>query len=489
MSTAFVIIGFILIFAGIISYGIMFKKKFYNQKDEFNVEILKKNILYLVVPGLLFLLGFIFVTICYYINPYILNYFTENSITVSTLDNFMIYFGEIMFVICLFSFLTCLFFRMYLSKNNKKLNLIIRIIQYVTAVGAVGFFLMYMQGQAAYLIYPLANVIVFCKDGIILVNSNSQSSYISSLSGTFHFQVALYALFIIGGACLVFYICDHKMYKEYGHHGLITTCFFIAFPCGILGARAWYVIGNWTRDGFDVDPLKIFRVWEGGLAIMGGAVFGIIAGITVMIVYKIKSSRYKPIDYLLLVDIIVPTILVAQAIGRTGNFFNNEVHGDPVSIEYFNWLPTFIKNNMHYTSAASSGTLDANHIYVPLFFIEAIVNLCGYFFIEYGIKNLFGFNYYKKHNYHADGSLVGWYIAWYGATRAVLEPMRDVAYNMGKNNNFSNVSAYVMIGIGLFIVLVCVVLKILNEKGIFKYQWQKYAEKVALEDKELSEGK
>ena len=118
----------------------------------------------------------------------------------------------------------------------------------------------------------------------------------------------------------------------------------------------------------------------------------------------------------------------------------------------------------------------APKIYVPLFLVEAIVNLVGYFVIEFGIRHLFGINKLLKHDYHANGSCVGWYIAWYGATRAILEPMRYSAYNMGDDGNWSIISAYWMIGIGLFIVLIFIVLKVLKEKGIIKLQWDKYNE-------------
>jgi len=488
MSTFFVIIGFIFIITGITTFAYFFKKKFYNFKESFGVEILKKSWYFIGISIVLFLLGFIFVTLCYYNNPIVLSYFSENNISVSGGDYAAIFLGEIFFVLFLGSFIFCLFSRMYLSRKNKKLDLILRIVQYVSIVASIGFFLLYMEGQADYLIYPLANVITFSSKGINLINTNSSSgkTFLNEIGEGFHFQIAFYAIFIISGAFLVLYICDHKLYKKYGHHNLITTCFFIAFPCGIIGARIWYVIGNWTRDGFNLNPARIFYIWEGGLAIMGGAIFGIIAGIAVMIVYKIVNSRYKVIDYLLLVDIIVPTILVAQAIGRFGNFFNNEVHGQVVDISYWNWLPSFIKNNMHYSSSSGSfymygdstnpfsAPLDETHIFAPLFLIEGMVNLFGYFFIEYGIMNLFGVKQSKKKDYHAGGSLVGWYISWYGLTRVILEPLRSQAYNMGENDDFSLVSAYVMVGGGLFIVLVCIILKILNSKGKFEYQWQKY---------------
>lgn len=83
--------------------------------------------------------------------------------------------------------------------------------------------------------------------------------------------IAFYALFILAGALLVLAICDHEFYKKYGRHGILEPIFYLAFPAGIVGARIWYVAGNWTRNGYNEDFLQVFRIWEGGLAIMGGA--------------------------------------------------------------------------------------------------------------------------------------------------------------------------------------------------------------------------
>jgi phosphatidylglycerol:prolipoprotein diacylglycerol transferase len=466
MSLAFTIIATILIIGGVASYAYFFMKKFYDFKDDFDLKYLKSHILYLVIPGIALLLGFYLAQVAYFTNGGIIEYLTSKSIIISSLDIFYIIFGTLFFIVFLWSFFTILFIRMYLKKiEDKKASLIIRVTQYVSVIGAIGFFFMMMQGNAGYLIYPLANQICFGSKGITL-------EYHSGKSSEAFFSIALYAIFIISGACLVLYICDYKLFKVYGQNGLITVVFFIAFPCGIIGARAWYVIGEWAT--YASDPIKMFAIWDGGLAIMGGAVFGIITGIVYLIIVRIKSSRYKVIDYLLLIDIVVPTILVAQGIGRIGNFFNCEVHGNASDIANWMWIPTFIRNNMHYSSIGP--TLPANQIYVPLFFIEALINFTGYFFIEYGIMNLFGLKQVKGKDYHANGSLVGWYLAWYGATRAILEPLRYYAYNMGDDGNWSIVSSYAMIGIGLFIVAIFVVLKILNSKGKFKYPWQKYVE-------------
>jgi phosphatidylglycerol---prolipoprotein diacylglyceryl transferase len=466
MSLAITIFATIFIIGGVGSYAYFFMKKFYDFKEQFDLKFLKSNILYLAIPGIILLIGFYLAQIAYFTNGYIINYLSTNSITISSIDIAYIILGTFFFIVSLWSFFTILFIRMYLKKiDDKKASLIMRISQYVSVVGAIGFFIMMMQGNAAYLIYPLANQITFSSKGILL-------EYRAGKSQDAFFSIALYAIFIISGACLVLYICDYKLFKIYGQHGLITVVFFIAFPCGIIGARAWYVIGEWSN--YVNNPLEMFAIWDGGLAIMGGAVFGIITGVVYLIIMQIKSSRYKAIDYLVLVDIVVPTILVAQGIGRIGNFFNCEVHGNAVDIANWMWIPTFIRNNMHYSS--SGPTLGADKIYMPLFFIEAIINFAGYFFIEYGIMNLFGIKQRTGKDYHANGSLVGWYLAWYGATRAILEPLRYSAYNMGDDGMRSVVSSYVMIGVGLFIVAIFIVLKVLNLKGKFKYPRQRYLE-------------
>ena len=474
MSIAFNIIGFLCLFIGIGLYGFNFKKKFYDYRDNFNLTFFKKNIKYLLIPALIFVCGTLLIGGGYYTSNVLSDLkaidpeFKFNNIV-------LIFIFLLLFDLFLITFLTIMFILLYLINKRKtdKFKIWLRVIMYVSLVAAILCLYGSLEFSVPNLIFPLANRIIVSKEGIWLLNNETTkyNELMAKIGKSFKFEIALYALFIVSGACLVLYICDYKLWNIYGHHGLITTCFFVAFPCGILGARAWYVIGEWEE--FASNPIRMFYIWEGGLAIMGGAVFGIIAGVIVMIFYKIKNERYKAIDYLLLVDIIVPTILVAQAIGRFGNFFNNEVHGNVVNESYFMWIPSFIRENMKFSSV-HSGKLNANEIYLPLFFIEALVNITGYFFIEYGIKNLFGINRHFKHNYHADGSCVGWYIMWYGATRAILEPLRDSRFNMGSDGNFSNVSSYFMIGSGALIILICIVLKILNEKKIIVYQWQKY---------------
>lgn len=238
--------------------------------------------------------------------------------------------------------------------------------------------------------------------------------------------VRFYALFIISGAILVYFICDHAFYKEYGRHGILENVFYVAFPAGIIGARIWYVIGNWTRDGFDQDFMAIFRMWDGGLAIMGGALFGALAGILFFKFYRKGFSIPHA------ADVIVPAILVAQSIGRWGNFMNQEVYGAVADPAQWWFLPSFIVDQM---------TIGGD-FRVPLFLIESIINMTGYFVIRFAIGN--GLKPWLK---PADLALS--YPIWYGITRAIMEPLRDPNFNMGNDNNWSYIWSFIFIGLAI----------------------------------------
>ena len=294
--------------------------------------------------------------------------------------------------------------------------------------------LLLTNGIADQVFYPLVNGISF-KEGFTYPGGVKPS-------------IAWYALCILGGAVLVYFICDHRFYVEYGKHGILESTFLVAFPAGIIGARIGYVIGNWNRtaeglsfaqrvaNGEWWSPLAI---WEGGLTIISGALVGIIVGVLWFI------WRNKKYSIWLAVDIIVPTILIAQAIGRWGNFFNAEVHGYEVAAENWQWfLPKMVFNNAVFSEKykyAASGNL-----YVPLFYMEFLSNLTGYFFIRFALgKGL--------RKYLQLGDLAFSYIVWYGLTRVIMEPLRMPGYNMGSNNNFySWIWAMVFVAAGCFAI-------------------------------------
>jgi phosphatidylglycerol:prolipoprotein diacylglycerol transferase len=241
--------------------------------------------------------------------------------------------------------------------------------------------------------------------------------------------VAFYAIFILSGAFLAYALTEREFIKLGKKKGFIEDVFIIAFPAGILGARLWYVWGQWELE-FATQPFwKIFAVWEGGLAIMGGALGGALAGI--LYVY----FKRKDIPIIKTVDFAVPTILVAQAIGRWGNFFNQEVYGVIADVEAWMWLPTFIREQM---------TINGS-FRVPLFLIESMINLTGYFVIRFGIGE--GLKRYRK-----QGDLALMYLVWYGLTRGIMEPLRNPAFNMGNSGDWSFIWGWVFFSVGLLAI-------------------------------------
>ncbi|MBR0374477.1 MAG: prolipoprotein diacylglyceryl transferase, partial [Mogibacterium sp.] len=112
----------------------------------------------------------------------------------------------------------------------------------------------------------------------------------------------------------------------------------IMLPVGVIGARIYYVIFNW--DYYAGDFLKIINIRNGGLAIHGGLIFGVLA--------VVLMCRRRKISFLNLLDLYFPTVALAQAIGRWGNFFNNEAHGTEtdlpwaVIIDGKGYHPTFL---------------------------------------------------------------------------------------------------------------------------------------------------
>ena len=264
------------------------------------------------------------------------------------------------------------------------------------------------DGFANYVKYPLPNGISFT-DGIVSPGHGNPN-------------IAFYAICILSGAIYVYFLCDHKFYLEYGKHGILESTFLVAFPAGILGARLFYVIGNWNLEFAGQEWYKCFMIWEGGLTILGGALTGIVVGVAWFM------WRNKGYNIFLAVDIIVPTILIAQAVGRWGNFFNIEVYGKLSSVDNWFWLPRFIVNNYMYDNGGQF--IGDNMMHVPLFFIECITNLFGYFVIAH----VFGRALRK---YTQLGDLAFGYIIWYGLTRLFMEPLRDADFNMGNNGYWS----------------------------------------------------
>ena len=317
------------------------------------------------------------------------------------------------------------YLRFYRPDTEEKQLKLFKIGLYASIPLAVISFLLLAEGVAPYLPYPLSCGFAIDGNGFHILTAENASKY----SG---FSIRWYGVIIVFGALVCYLVSDHKFYQKYGKHGILETTLLVCFPGGILSARIWYVVGNWTREGFANNPAQIFRIWDGGLTILGGAVGGILFGVGFMLL------RRKWVDIRFAMDTIVPTILLGQAIGRWGNFFNSEVYGQTVlASNGWSWLPSWISSQMGWDC-------EAGYIHVPLFLVESMLNIAGYFLIAYVVPAI-----WKKQR--GLGVLSGLYLVWYGIVRIIMEPMRDNKYTMGVNNTWSiwNSMIYIILGVAL----------------------------------------
>jgi prolipoprotein diacylglyceryl transferase len=175
-------------------------------------------------------------------------------------------------------------------------------------------------------------------------------------------RVHFYALFILTGIALASWLTNHRLTKRGGEPGAILDIVIWAVPLGIIGGRFFHVITH-PRDYFfeGADLLAVFRIWEGGLAIYGALAFGALG---VFIGAKQLKLRFWSVA-----DAMAPGILLAQAIGRLGNYFNQELFGLPTTLPWGLEIPA---SNPAYPIGLPDGLT-----FHPTFLYEMIWSLIG----------------------------------------------------------------------------------------------------------------
>lgn len=241
--------------------------------------------------------------------------------------------------------------------------------------------------------------------------------------------VRFYGIIIVLGAILCLVVSNLRAHKDGYDYHFFDSIFFVAFPCGIIGARIWYVIASYELEFAGKSFLDMIAIWDGGLAIQGGAIFGVLAGCIYVLLRRKGTPLLKATDF------AVPTILIGQAVGRWGNFFNQEVFGHNVLASNWNFLPSFITNNMNSLPVSStmwSGvSVPEGAIAVPLFLIEGVINLLFYYLIAHALPDVLGKRY-------RNGDATFAYFIAYGFVRMCLEPLRNPAFIMGVESPSGN---------------------------------------------------
>ena len=217
------------------------------------------------------------------------------------------------------------------------------------------------------------------------------------------FQLKWYSFFIFMAVLTASFIIIKEIKKKNIKTDMITDILFYGIIIGIIGARIYYVLFN--LNYYIENPTEIIEIWNGGLAIHGG----IIATLIFLIIY----TKKKKINLLLLLDVLAPAIIIAQTIGRWGNFFNQEAYGRIVSLEFLEGLhlPKFIIDNMYI----------GGYYREPTFLYESVFSLIGFIVIMIIRRN-------KKTK---TGQLAGIYFIWYGVERLIIETFRSDSLMLG----------------------------------------------------------
>lgn len=238
-------------------------------------------------------------------------------------------------------------------------------------------------------------------------------------------EVAWYGLIIVIGMFVAVWLSMKEANKRgIGEDFIIDLAFWI-IPAGIVGARLYFVL--FELPTYLADPIRIFYFWEGGLAIYGGLILGFIT------LYMYSKKRHVPVW--LLVDILGPHVMIAQAIGRWGNFINQEAHGTEVTRQFLEGLrlPEFIVNQMNINGA----------YYHPTFLYESVWNVVG-FVILMAVR--------ARKNVLRRGEAFLMYLTWYGLGRFFIEGLRTDSLFLGPFRVSQLLSLVLFVGgIGLIV--------------------------------------
>ena len=232
------------------------------------------------------------------------------------------------------------------------------------------------------------------------------------------YSVLIAIAVIIGYVLIINESRRFKIKKEFMFNMMFWTLIF-----AIIGARLYYVVFN--LEYYRTNILEIFQIWKGGLAIHGALLFGAITIIIYCKKYKVRVGK--------ILDIFVPALLLGQAIGRWGNFFNSEAYGSIVTyqqLENIKIIPQFIIDNMFINGS----------YHLPMFYFESLWCLLGFFL------SLF----LRRRKYIKDGQLVAFYMMWYGVARFVIETFRTDAL-LFNGIRVARVVSVLMFVIGLII--------------------------------------
>ncbi|BCN87789.1 prolipoprotein diacylglyceryl transferase [Staphylococcus argenteus] len=236
-------------------------------------------------------------------------------------------------------------------------------------------------------------------------------------------SVRWYGIIIAIGILLGYFVAQRALVKAGLHKDTLVDIIFYSALFGFIAARIYFVIFQWPY--YEENPGEIIKIWHGGIAIHGGLIGGFIAGV---IVCKIKNLNPFQIG-----DIVAPSIILAQGIGRWGNFMNHEAHGGPVSRAFLEQLhlPNFIIENMYING----------QYYHPTFLYESIWDVAGFIILVNIRKHL------------KLGETFFLYLTWYSIGRFFIEGLRTDSLMLTSNIRIAQVVSIILILVSIGLIV------------------------------------
>jgi len=242
-------------------------------------------------------------------------------------------------------------------------------------------------------------------------------------------RIHIYALCILFGIALATWITDARLTKRGAERGVVLDIILWAVPLGIIGARFYHVFTHPSDYFYEgADLMKVFYIWEGGNAIFGSLLGGAVGAWI--------GCKQTGIRFWSFADALAPAMLIAQAAGRLGNYFNHELFGQPTTLP---WGLEIESTNPAFPAGLPEGTL-----FHPMFLYEILWNLLGAFVIIVLERKL----------YLRWGKAFGVYLIWYGIGRSVFE-----TYRLDPSETFLSIrtnvwAALLAIVVGVLIILI-----------------------------------
>ncbi|EOB8438573.1 prolipoprotein diacylglyceryl transferase [Staphylococcus aureus] len=236
-------------------------------------------------------------------------------------------------------------------------------------------------------------------------------------------SVRWYGIIIAVGILLGYFVAQRALVKAGLHKDTLVDIIFYSALFGFIAARIYFVIFQWPY--YAENPSEIIKIWHGGIAIHGGLIGGFIAGV---IVCKVKNLNPFQIG-----DIVAPSIILAQGIGRWGNFMNHEAHGGPVSRAFLEQLhlPNFIIENMYING----------QYYHPTFLYESIWDVAGFIILVNIRKHL------------KLGETFFLYLTWYSIGRFFIEGLRTDSLMLKSNIRVAQLVSILLILISISLIV------------------------------------